>query len=412
MKKIFDESRKMMGAKNKEKKMKKLGILNLIFALTLGGLLFSPAFAADEDDFVAADAPQVGSNEIANGSVASADLADGSVTTPKLADLAVSTAKLADASITSAKFAGGAVDAAAIATGAVGSDEILDNSIGTDDIADGAVDGGKIANASVTGLDIAPNAIDTFLILNDTILAEDLAVDSVTSSEIAADAVTSSELADDAVTNVKLAADAVDSSKILDDSVTSADIADGTITAADLAAGAVSTVGTKYLTVDLGAAVRSSLSLGAVGGGFSASPVLRYDANNESYGRWSLPVPDDYESGTDIIVELLWSPSDSSGAGETVEWHLHSDVFSDGDIVGDSATYALDTLVQSVPTNTLELETTGDNLVIDSADIVADGMINLVVRRDGSGSNNADDDYGGHANLHMVKIKYQAKRVN
>ncbi len=169
----------------------------------------------------------------------------------------------------------------------------------------------------------------------------------------------------------------------------------------------ISTLGTKYDQLEIGAGTRTSLTVGTVGSGYGAAPVLRYDNSSTSYSRWTMPVPDDYTPGTDIIVELIWSPSNTSVAN--VVWELDYASLAAGEVVPGSAGFTAKTYTQATSGTTLALASTGNNLTISAADIAANDTINLVVLRDPGA---VADTYSNDANVHLVKIKYTAKKVN
>ncbi len=341
--------------------------MNVKFLLVLILLALNPVSAVDLDDFVPADGDVVTTTLIANGAVTSDKIANSAITSEKLGTAVVQSANIADNSITTEK--------------------ILNETITSADFADNTIDGAKIANGAITGIDLA----------SDTITATQIATDAVGSSEIAADAVGASEIAAGAVGHSELAADSVITNKILD----------GTISAADIAAGVISTVGTKYTQLEIGAGIRTSLTIGTVGSGYGAAPVLRYDNTNASYSRWTFPIPDDYISGTDIAVELLWTPSNTN-AGDVV-WQLDYAALAAGELVPDSAAFSSKIYTQASPGATLALTSTANNLTISAADIAADDMISLVLLRDPDA---VADTYNSDVNIHLVKLKYQAKKVN
>jgi len=380
-------------------------------------LTISQAQAVDLDDFVPADGEAVTTTLITNG--------------------AVTSDKIADSAITSSKIGTGVVTAGHIANDAITSDKIANGTITNSDIADNALDGSKISNGSLTGIDlandtitatqiaadavgaseiaagavgsseIAANAIDASHIAADAVGSSEIVADAVGASEIAADAVGSSEIATDAVGAAEIAAGAVANSELAADAVTGDKILDGTITAADIAAGVISTTGTKYTQVGIGAGVRTSLTIGTVGSGYGAAPVLRYDNSNTSYSRWTMPIPDDYIAGTDMVVELLWTPSNTN-AGNVV-WQVNYASLAAGEVVPGSSGFTSKTYTQASPGTTLALTSTGNNITINAADIAADDVLNLVVLRDPAA---VADTYTNDANVHLVKIKYQAKKVN
>ncbi len=354
--------------------------------LVLMILASNPVKADDLDDFVPADGQVISSGQISDGAITSDKIADGAVNANKLGTSAVTNAHLS--------------------ANAVTSDKILNGTVETADLADGAVDGGKISNNSIQAIDIQP----------ETLTANEISAGAITNSELGANAVTSSKILDGTIVAEDLGASAVTSSKILDgtiaaedlgaNAVTSSKILNGSILAEDLAANVISTIGGKYTMLDLGSGIRTSLNIGTVGSGYGAAPVLRYD-DGDSYARWSLPLPDDYVAGTDIIVQLYWSPSDNNAGN--VKWVVDYAALASGELVPGSASFISKTYTQASPGVTLTLANTASNIAISAADIAPNDMLNIVIRR--SGSDGADT-YADDVNLHLAKIIYQAKRVN
>ncbi len=403
--------------------MKTIRIILLTFAM----FVLSPAYAVDMDDFVPADGESVSTSSLADAAVTTPKIADGAVTTAKITDEAVTAAKLGTDSVTNEKIAAGAITTAELAADAVIGSRIANGTIQAVDIAASTITANEIASDTITSSQLGSNSVGSSEITADAVTASEIATDAVGSAEIVADAVGASEIAADAVGSSEIAADAVTASEIAADAVAASEIAagavanselaanavttdkilDGTITAADLAAGVVSTTGTKYTQVDIGSGVRTSLTIGTVGTGYGAAPVLRYDNSNTSYSRWTLPVPDDYIAGTDIVVELMWSPSNTS-AGNVV-WEVDYASLAAGEVVPGSAGFTAKTYTQAASGTTLALASTGNNITINAADIAADEVINLVVLRDPDASG---DTYSNDANIHLVKIKYQAKKVS
>ena len=102
--------------------------------------------------------------------IGSADIADGSITTAKLAASAVTADKLGTDSVTAAKIAADAVGSSEIASGAVGETELASdsvssakiqaNAVGASEIASGAVGTSELSNDSATNAKLANMAQD------------------------------------------------------------------------------------------------------------------------------------------------------------------------------------------------------------------------------------------------------------
>ncbi|MEM9261018.1 MAG: hypothetical protein AAGA62_15350, partial [Bacteroidota bacterium] len=160
---------------------------------------------------------------------------------------------------------------------------------------------------------------------------------------------------------------------------------------------------TKYQFIDIFGCIRGSASSGTVAGG--ASPVVRFDAGGNSQMRCSFPVPDDWVSGTDIDMEIFFSPSDNT-AGD-VDFELFHAAFGIGETVaGGSFT---DTVAgpSTVNINT-ELDLYELNEDLPAAGLAADDMVNIRFRRT---PGTAADTYAGDVNIHMLRIAYTGKRL-
>lgn len=152
----------------------------------------------------------------------------------------------------------------------------------------------------------------------------------------------------------------------------------------------------KEFFVDIDSGVRGSMALGTVAGGNSA--IMRADPGGNSRVRWSFPIPKDWSSTTDIIVEIYWSPSNTD-TGD-VRWEFDYAAKAEGETIsgGDFATILA---TPSAPGTTLELET--QSFTMPGATFAVDDMINIHLNRDGG---DAADTFTGDVNIHMVRIKY------
>lgn len=161
---------------------------------------------------------------------------------------------------------------------------------------------------------------------------------------------------------------------------------------------------TKYLFMDINGGVNNSVTVGTVATGFSA--VLQYDAGGTSNTGWSFPVPDDWVSGTNIVVEVFWTPSNTNTGN--VEWDFDYATFATGaTLAGGSFTNI--GFTQAAPGTTLQLTSTGSTFSIPSGSIAAGRMVNFRINRDGGAGT---DTFTGTLNVHMVRVNYTAKKLN
>ena len=135
---------------------------------------------ADNED----NAPQIASEDIADGAVTSAKLANEAVTTDKLANGSSTTPKLADAAVTEAKLANGSVTGAKLASGAVTTAALPDAAVTTPKLADAAVTEAKLANGSVTGAKLASGAVTTAALPDAAVTTPKLANAAVTQTKL------------------------------------------------------------------------------------------------------------------------------------------------------------------------------------------------------------------------------------
>jgi len=319
---------------------------------------------------------------------------------------------------------GTSIDASEIDTNAVADDEIdytavtlLDftndaNFLTTVDVSD---DTNLTAGtgATLTGDEISVDlgtSIDTAEIELNTIVADDINTDAVGADELADDAVDTAAIQNNAVDGSKLALGSDTEGDIMFYNGTDWDrLPVGTANqvlqvngAADAPEWAASTA-TKYQFLDIFGCVRGSASAGTVAGGNSA--VVRFDGGNNSQMRCALPVPSDWQAGTDINIEVYYSPSDTS-AGD-VSFVLRHAAFGIGETVTNgSFTDTLtgpETITASTELDIYEL--TGD---IPAATLAVDDMINFNLRRQ---PGDAADTYAGDINIHQLRISYTGKEL-
>lgn len=159
----------------------------------------------------------------------------------------------------------------------------------------------------------------------------------------------------------------------------------------------------KYQFVDIFGCVRGSASAGTVGGGNSA--VVRFDSGGNSQMRCALPVPSDWQAGTDINIEVYYSPSDNT-AGD-VQFQLRHAAFGIGETVASSSFVDTVTGVEGITASTqLDIYELSED--IPAAGLAVDDMINFNLRRT---PGVAADTYAGSINIHQLRISYTGKEL-
>ncbi len=162
---------------------------------------------------------------------------------------------------------------------------------------------------------------------------------------------------------------------------------------------------TKYVWLDIFGSVRQSATAGAVAGGQSA--VVRFDSGGNSRMRYVVPVPDDWEAGTDITYRVYWSPSDNT-AGD-VDFDLDFASFAVGEtLAGGSFTDLIGGASFETVNVTTELELYSFTVTLPNASIAADDMMNIRLSRT---PGDAGDTYAADINIHMIRLEYSGKKI-
>jgi hypothetical protein len=155
----------------------------------------------------------------------------------------------------------------------------------------------------------------------------------------------------------------------------------------------------KYKWLNIGGGVEVSVTEGSIAGGNSA--VLLFDGTNSSSDSWSFPVPEDWQPGTNINMDVLWSPSDATAGNVVLDCNYAS--WSVGQVVGSSN--ALSSTV-AVPGVADQLVTT--TFALASANLAAGRMVNFKITRDPT---KAADTYAGNMNIQKIRIRYTGKKL-
>jgi hypothetical protein len=141
------------------------------------------------------------------------------VTTDELADGAVTGDKIASGTITDANLTPAGISR--VASGAVGTDQIADNAITAE----------KIAENAIPEFVIGDNEITSAMIKDETITNVDISsTAAINGAKLANDSITATQIATNAVGSSELASNAVTSAKIEDGSIRTSDIAENALT--------------------------------------------------------------------------------------------------------------------------------------------------------------------------------------
>ena len=157
---------------------------------------------------------------------------------------------------------------------------------------------------------------------------------------------------------------------------------------------------TKYLWLEINGAVKTSASNGTVNSG--TSPAIQFDSSGNSRIAYAFPVPDDWESGTDIEIEVFWSPEDANAGN--IYFTMDYQSWGDGETISGSTSL---NSTEAAPAVTLQL--TRFTFTIPAAAVAADDMVNIQVSRE---PGNAADTYANNINVQMLRINYTGKKID
>ena len=128
-------------------------------------------------------------------------------------------------------------------------------------------------------------------------------------------------------------------------------------------------------------------------------PYLQFSKNSTCRSIWTATVPEDYQSGTDMFVEVYWSPTDDDVG--SVQWLLeYKSISPGGSLAGVSATSSL---TQAAIGTAKVVQTTGTSLIIPAAALSANALLSISVSRLGK---HISDTYTGKARVHVVRLRY------
>ncbi|MDF2379572.1 MAG: hypothetical protein P1V18_05145 [Candidatus Gracilibacteria bacterium] len=142
------------------------------------------------------------------------------------------------------------------------------------------------------------------------------------------------------------------------------------------------------------------------GGGKIGSriPVLRFDPDGDSRGRWSFNLPNDYVEG-DLTFTVLWSPSNTDTGN--VNWEVEMGSIPNTELLNAGDWQAGIDVTESANGTTNQLQE--ESFVLLEAEITADDTVYFMINRDGADAVN--DTFTGNVDIHAIRVQYLGKRI-
>ena len=159
---------------------------------------------------------------------------------------------------------------------------------------------------------------------------------------------------------------------------------------------------TRTLMMDLNGGIRQSASSGTIAG--SQSAVLRFDQANDSSIAYALSLPEDWSSGTDVLAQIYWSPSDAGSGAVDFDFDFAS--FAVGENIADASFSDLipGATYQTVNANT-ETDLYSFTVTLPASSLAADDLMNFRLSRTPA---DTGDTYSAAINIHMIHLQYTA----
>jgi hypothetical protein len=151
--------------------------------------------------------------------------------------------------------------------------------------------------------------------------------------------------------------------------------------------------GTKYLVVDIHGGADT-----AVIKDVNNVPALVFEDGCSHRSKWNITIPEDYQSGTPIYVEVYWGFS--GGGPANVNWIMEYKAVATGGAMGGPV--GSSSFLQPVVAPGM-LYTTGTSLVIPPAGIASEQLLMIAIRRD---AKDALDTLSASVYVHLVKVNY------
>ena len=135
------------------------------------------------------------------------------------------------------------------------------------------------------------------------------------------------------------------------------------------------------------------------------APALSFNDTENDIAYFSFSVPEDWDAGNNVVVELIWTSTTTTG---NVEWEIDwASVPVDG--TESAASDGTDAYIDAAPGTTGYMLSTGTNLAITSGTLAAGDIVFIKVNRDAQ-AGNGDDTMAGNALLTGIRIRYTASR--
>ncbi len=136
------------------------------------------------------------------------------------------------------------------------------------------------------------------------------------------------------------------------------------------------------------------------------SPVLEMKDKGSGIARvrYSVSVPRDYVSGTNIIIKVFWSAA-TSDFGD-VNWNLRYRLVA-SDTENIDTPFTTINYVQITPGTTNRLTDTGENLSIASGDISPNDILIINVEREYS----VADTYNSTVRIHLIRMEFIGRGI-
>jgi len=154
--------------------------------------------------------------------------------------------------------------------------------------------------------------------------------------------------------------------------------------------------GTKYLAVDIHGGEDTAIIQD-----INDVPSLVFEEGCNHRSKWTLVVPKDYVAGTPIYVQAYWTFP--NGEPAQVRWFMEHKAVLPGEDMTDPAG-SVSYIQQALASD--KLYTTGSNLVIPPADLAANKLLMISVRRTAL---HADDTLDAPVYIHLVKLNYTGR---
>ncbi len=178
--------------------------------------------------------PQIDTDHLQDGGIATLDLADSVITGAKLATGAVQSEHLSASAFTGEQIADGSLTGADLADSTISGDKIAAGSIESEHLSQISFTGENIVDGSLHGIDLADGSVETLDIAPGAVTSYNIADGSITGDDIASNTITGVKITDGSIGTGDLGYSVVGTAQLVNNGVYGVDIADNSVTAADL----------------------------------------------------------------------------------------------------------------------------------------------------------------------------------